>query len=481
MTSSPVLQWFRQDLRLADHRALSAALATDQPIIPVYILDDDTPAPWSLGGASRWWLHQSLAALSLDLENIGSRLILRRGPTTEMLSTLLEETNADAIYVTRSYEPWARKLEEQVRDQCEKNVVHFKRFAGSLLFEPEALRTKAGDPFRVFTPFYKACLGLEPPKPPLPRPKRLPCPSTWPKSDALDDWSLLPTEPDWAVGFGENWQPGEAGAKKRLSSFVDKAMAGYSDQRNRPDRPGTSRLSPYLHFGDISPHQCWHTVEDRLASDGRGASGGRSFLRELIWREFSYHLLFHWPNLPTNAFRPEFEAFPWRRDDEALKAWQRGRTGYPIVDAGMRELWQTGWMHNRVRMITASFLIKHLLIPWQEGEAWFWDTLVDADLANNAASWQWVAGSGADAAPYFRIFNPILQGKKFDPKGDYVRRYVPELVKLDDNYLHAPWEAPEDALEAAGVKLGETYPHPVVDHAAARQRALHAYQNVKKN
>ncbi len=308
----------------------------------------------------------------------------------------------------------------------------------------------------------------------------MPSPSAWPGSEPLDDWSLLPSKPDWAGGLRERWHPGEAGAKDRLTSFLDEAMADYSDQRNRPDKPGTSRLSPHLHFGEISPQQCWHAVEDRLAGDEHGARGGRSFLRELVWRDFSYHLLFHWPALPSKAFRPEFENFPWNSDNEALKAWQQGKTGYPIVDAGMRELWETGWMHNRVRMITASFLIKHLLLPWQDGEAWFWDTLVDADLANNAASWQWVAGSGADAAPYFRIFNPILQGKKFDPEGDYVRRYVPELAKLGVDHLHTPWEAPDHVLKAAGIVLGETYPCPIVQHADARKRALDAYQAIKK-
>ena len=481
MTSSPILLWFRQDLRLADHRALSAAIATGQPIIPVYILDDETPGAWRLGGASRWWLHHSLIRLSDDLKDLGNRLVLRRGPVPQMLSDLIEETGASAVHATRSYEPWARALEEQMLALCEKFGVVFKRFAGRLLFEPEVVRTKSGDPFRVFTPFYKACLSLEPPKPPLPRPDRVPAPDDLLESEVLDDWLLLPTKPDWASGFDEHWQPGETCAKARLSSFLDDAVAGYSDQRNRPDKPGTSRLSPYLHFGNISPHQCWHAVEERLARDEGGARGGRSFQREIVWREFSYHLLFHWPDLPAKAFRPEFEAFSWSKNEEALRAWQQGRTGYPIVDAGMRELWQTGWMHNRVRMITASFLIKHLLIPWQDGEAWFWDTLLDADLANNAASWQWVAGSGADAAPYFRIFNPILQGRKFDPQGDYVRRYVPELAELDDDFIHAPWEASEPMLHAAGVRLGESYPHPIVDHAAARQRALQAYQDIKKS
>ncbi len=480
MIAAPILLWFRQDLRLADNRALSAALATGQPVVPVYILDDDTPGPWRPGGASRWWLHQSLTALSRDLKNLGSQLILKRGPVTQVLAALREETGAEAVYATRSYEPWARDLEQQLAVQLEAGGCSFKRFAGSLLFEPEALRTKAGDPFRVFTPFYKACLDLEPPRPPLPWPEHIPVPKAWPRSDSLDDWSLIPKKPDLALEFHDHWQPGETGARDRLSCFLDEAMAGYSERRDRPDRPGTSRLSPHLHFGEISPHQCWHAVEERLAGDGLGSNGGRSFLRELVWREFSYHLLVHWPDLPAKAFRPEFEAFPWNDDPTALEAWQQGCTGYPIVDAGMRELWQTGWMHNRVRMITASFLIKDLLISWQAGEAWFWDTLVDADLASNSASWQWVAGSGADAAPHFRIFNPVLQGRKFDPKGDYVRRFVPELEKLDNAYLHAPWEAPGPVLDAAGIVLGDGYPRPIVDHGLARKRALHAYQAIKK-
>ena len=481
MATAPVLLWFRQDLRLADHRALSAAIATGRPIIPVYILDDDTPGDWRIGGAGRWWLHKSLEALGADLEGLGSRLILRRGSSLDAVLALMEETGADAVYATRSYEPWARRLETDIAERLEARGRTFRRFAGGLLFEPEVPKTKAGDPFKVFTPFYKACLALDPPKPPLPRPtSSLPSPEGWPRSEDLDDWALLPRSPDWAGGFRESWEPGEAGAEARLQRFLDEAMAGYSDKRNRPDIEGTSRLSPHLHFGDISPHRCWQAVEERLAADGQGAKGGRSFLRELVWREFSYHLLFHWPHLPEKAFRPEFEAFPWDEDAAALAAWQKGQTGYPIVDAGMRELWQTGWMHNRVRMITASFLIKHLMIPWQVGENWFWDTLVDADLANNSASWQWVAGSGADAAPYFRVFNPILQGKKFDTKGAYVRRYVPELSKLSDDYLHAPWEAPEAVLAAAGIALGKNYPEPMVDHGKARQRALQAYDVIKK-
>ncbi|MEL6961882.1 MAG: deoxyribodipyrimidine photo-lyase, partial [Pseudomonadota bacterium] len=477
----PALLWFRQDLRLSDHRALHAAIKRGGPIIPLYILDDDTPGDWRPGGANRWWLHHSLTALTDDLGTLNSRLILRRGKADRVLPDVIAETGANAVYVTRRYEPWADDLDQHLADSFDKTGVQFKRFAGSLLFEPEALRTKAGDPFKVFTPFYKACLALEPPKLPLLKPEAMTPPAGWPESDPLDAWHLLPKAPDWSGGLRETWRPGESGAEASLSSFIDQVMAGYADKRDRPDVVGTSRLSPHLHLGEISPQRCWQAIEERLAGDGKGERGGRSFLRELVWREFSYHLLVHWPTLPTKAFRPEFDNFPWEGDEQALMAWQRGQTGYPIVDAGMRELWQTGWMHNRVRMVTASFLIKHLMTPWQAGEAWFWDTLVDADLASNAASWQWVAGSGADAAPYFRIFNPMLQGKKFDPKGDYVRHYVPELAGLDAAHIHTPWEAPKEALAAAGIELGKTYPMPIVDHGKARQRALQAYGTIKKS
>ncbi len=480
MTSSPIIVLFRQDLRLADNRALTAALATGQPIIPAYILDDETPGAWQPGGASRWWLHQSLEALSQGLERRGSHLILRRGVIEDVLAKLVEETAATAVYASRSYEPWAAALELRLAKAPLAGRAPFKRFAGSLLFEPEDLRTKAGDPFRVFTPFYKACLALPPPRAPLPAPDHLPAPAAWPWRDDLESWSLMPRKPNWAGGFHDDWRPGEAGGEEKLSRFIDQAMAGYGEQRDRPDRPGTSRLSPHLHIGDISPHRCWHVVQDRIAGNAVSVHGGGAFLRELVWREFSYHLLFHWPDFPTKAFRPEFDAFPWAENPSALDAWQQGRTGYPIVDAGMRELWQTGWMHNRVRMITASFLIKDLLLPWQQGEAWFWDTLVDADLASNAASWQWVAGSGADAAPYFRIFNPVLQSKKFDPQGTYIKRFLPELAKLGPDRIHAPFEASPLDLAAANVTLGQTYPHPIVDHGAARKAALQAYQDIKK-
>jgi deoxyribodipyrimidine photo-lyase len=355
-------------------------------------------------------------------------------------------------------------------------------FNASLLYEPWEITSKQGTPLKVFSPFWRAVQAKGDPAEPLAAPKTLAPPQTVPRSDELDSWALLPTRPDWAGGMRAAWTPGEAGALRRLERFLDEAVGDYKAKRDIPGTDATSALSPHLHFGEISPRRIWHAA--RMASEARSNEpmdrGTASFLSEICWREFSYNLLFHNPDLPEVSLRREFEEFPWREDADGLEAWKRGRTGYPIVDAGMRELWHTGWMHNRVRMITASFLIKDLLVHWREGEAWFWDTLVDADLASNSASWQWVAGCGADAAPYFRIFNPILQGEKFDGDGAYVRRWVPELAKLPDSVIHKPWEARPMELSQAGVTLGRTYPHPIVDHAGARKRALDALETIKK-
>lgn len=468
MSFSPLLVWFRQDLRLADNPALRDALAAGAPVIPVYVLDDATAGAWAMGGASRWWLHRSLESLARDLGKLGLRLILRRGAAQACLDALIAETGASGAYWNRCYEPFAISRDKAIKADLESRGLVAKSFNANLLFEPWTIASKGGTPFRVFTPFWKACLAAEAPAMPLPAPKRATAPAKWPASDGLDDWALLPAKPDWAGGFSV-WNPGEAGAQARLAMFVDRALGGYAGHRDRADIEATSRLSPHLHFGEISPRQCFHA----------GAASPK-FLAELGWREFAHHLLFHIPDLPQMALRAEFRNFPWRDDAKKLRAWQQGRTGYPIVDAGMRELWRTGWMHNRVRMVAASFLVKHLLLPWQAGQAWFWDTLVDADLASNSASWQWVAGCGADAAPYFRIFNPMLQGAKFDPEGAYVRRYVPELAKLPNEYIHAPWEAPAEILSKAGVKLGVNYPKPIVDHGEARTRALAAFQSLKE-
>jgi deoxyribodipyrimidine photo-lyase len=475
----PIIVWFRHDLRLADQAALDAAVVTGAPVLPLFVLDEKSPGSWAPGGASRWWLHESLESLGKALHGLGSKLILRHGPADEVIAGVANETGAAAVHCTRSYEPWSRKLESAVRDRVVGMDIALKRFAGSLLHEPDQLKTKAGDPYKVYTPFWRALSASLDLKRPLPAPSSLVPFKGRIASDTLASWKLLPKRPDWSKGIRDAWQPGEPGAHERLHTFLDERIDDYTSERNRPDRAGTSRLSPHLHFGEMSPRQCWYAAAMRAGRQNRHGDGADTFLKELAWREFSYHLLFHFPDLPDEPFRKEFESFPWDTNLKAERAWQRGQTGYPIVDAGMRELWATGWMHNRVRMIAASFLIKDLLIPWQKGEAWFWDTLVDADLASNAASWQWVAGSGADAAPYFRIFNPVLQGEKFDPDGDYVRRWVPELAKLPASAIHAPWLADEAMLREAGVVLGDTYPHPIVNHAERRDTALAAFKKIK--
>jgi deoxyribodipyrimidine photo-lyase len=479
MSDKPIVVWFRNDLRLTANRALSAAAATGKPLILVYILDDETAGPWKIGAASRWWLNKSLSALAADIKARGNTLTLRRGITLDQLPQLVSETKASAVYFTRCYEPHAVGLEDALKAKFDLANVAFKRFGGNLLREPEDVRTKMGDVYKVYTPFWRALSANFSPPAPTVAPEVILSAKPAPKSDALSSWNLHPKQPDWSKGFAPNWQPGEAGALEKLQTFLDDAMQSYPDDRNRPDKPGTSRLSPHLRFGEITPSQCWHAAQHAAARTPGSDKGLETFLKEIVWREFSYTLLYYWPDLPEQPFRKEFSAFPWTSDKAALKAWQKGMTGYPVVDAGMRELWHTGYMHNRVRMIVASFLIKDLLVPWQDGEAWFWDTLVDADLASNAASWQWVAGSGADAAPYFRVFNPITQGEKFDPDGVYVRQWVPELKDLPNDVIHAPWTAPALTLRAAGVVLGKTYPQPIVDHAVARDAALAAYGAVK--
>jgi deoxyribodipyrimidine photo-lyase len=476
--TTPIIVWFRNDLRLADHPALSAAAKSGAAVLPLYILDDATPGRLRMGGASRWWLNGSVAALNADLTKRGGSLCLRQGSAPEVLATLLADTGASAIHVTRGYEPWEMELEKAVARACEAAGAAFRVFGGRLLFEPEAIVTGDGKPYRVFTPFWKACLAAGAPRTPLPQPKRLRFAEA--KSDRLEVLKLLATRPDWAQGLRDTWQPGEARALARLGTFIKDRLANYADNRSRVDIDATSRLSPHLHFGEISPNQVWSAIGHAMSANARADRSAESYLREFGWCEFSYHLLHHFPNMPTEPLRPEFADFPGRDDPAALSVWRRGETGYPIVDAAMRELWHTGFMPNRARMIVASFLVKHLLIPWQRGADWFLDTLVDADLANNSASWQWVAGCGTDAAPYFRIFNPVLQGTKFDPNGDYVRRWVPELAGLPAPDIHAPWEAPEILLAQASVKLGKTYPLPIVGHASARARALAAFASIRR-
>ena len=474
--------WFSQDLRLADNPALAAALDRGAPILPVYILDDDDAGDWKLGGASRWWLHKSLEALRADLKQRGADLILRHGPAEQVIFDLIAETGADAVYWNRRYEPLTIARNERLKAALGHKGVQARSFNGALLHEPWTIQTKAGGPYKVFTPFARALRDAGAASPGAAAPKSIPFPSKRPNSDDLDQWALLPTKPDWAGGMREAWTPGEASAREQLDDFCDGAVEHYASGRNRPGIAGVSRLSPHLHFGEISPRQVWAAVS--AAGVARGghhiSSDAETYLSEILWREFAHHLLFHFPEMPTKAMHPEFEAMPWSDAHKPLEAWRRGLTGYPIVDAGMRELWTTGWMHNRVRMIVASFLIKHLMIDWRVGEAWFWDTLVDADLPANAMNWQWVAGCGADAAPYFRIFNPMLQGEKFDTDGAYVRRWVPEIAGLPDKLLHTPWAAKAIDLKDAGIELGRTYSRPIVDHEFARKRALAAYRDIRQ-
>lgn len=481
-TSAPALVWFRRDLRLHDNPALLAAAERGGPVVPLFILDDEDAGTWRPGGASRWWLHHSLSRLGEALSNLGAPLILRQGNAEDVLDRVIEESGAGALFWNRRYEPWATERDSRIKEGLTTRGLEVQSFNASLLYEPWEVTSKQGTPLKVFSPFWRAVQAKGDPAELLAAPDRLPAPTTMPASDELESWGLLPTAPDWAGGMRETWTPGEAGAVDRLERFLDEAVGDYKNRRDVPGAAATSALSPHLHFGEISPRRIWHAA--RAASEARSNEpmdrGTATFLSEICWREFSYSLLFNNPELPDTSLRAEFEEFPWRDDPEGLEAWRRGRTGYPIVDAGMRELWHTGWMHNRVRMIVASFLIKDLLIHWREGEAWFWDTLVDADLANNSASWQWVAGCGADAAPYFRIFNPVLQGEKFDGDGAYVRRWIPELAELPNKVIHKPWEAAPDQLDRAGVTLGRTYPHPIVDHAGARKRALAALATIKK-
>lgn len=478
--SQPAIVWFRHDLRLTDNPALTAAARTDQPLIFLYILDQDTPGGWKLGGASLWWLHYSLQSLQSSLESKGAQLVLRKGKAESVLKQLVEQTEASSVFWNRCYEPYAIKRDTQIKSTLRKQDIQVRSFNSHLLIEPWELTTKAGDPYRVFTPFWKACLKVLQPSDPLPVPA-ISASNQELSSDNLSDWKLLPSHPDWAEGLRETWTPGEIGAQDRVENFLNNSLTNYADRRDFPGDSKTSLLSPHLHWGELSPRQLWHSVQEWRNQHTNNASLQHSadkFLAELGWREFSYHLLYHFPTLPEAAFNERFSSFPWDTNKDHLHAWQHGCTGYPIVDAGMRQLWKTGWMHNRVRMVTASFLTKDLFIHWKEGEHWFWDTLVDADLASNSASWQWVAGSGADAAPYFRVFNPILQGERFDPEGSYIRRWVPELAELPDKYIHHPWNASESILRAAGVELGSTYPHPIVDHKKQRNEALKRFEEL---
>ncbi len=451
--AAPSLVLFRRDLRVADHPALAAAMAAG-PTIGVYVLDD-TADGRPLGGAARWWLHHALTRLAADLESLGVPLILRRGAQNTVVPALARDVEASGVYWSRRYTPWGVAADKGLKAWASEAGITAQSYAGSYLVEPWAVQTKQGRPFKVFTPFYKAMQAAGEPSLPLPEPEPQEPLLLTVKSDTLADWALLPTQPDWASGLRQTWQ---FSAGERTADFLDTAVNAYPDARDRPDIDGTSMLSAFLAFGEVSPRQVWHAARHRASLEPAAATGVEAFLRQLVWRDFCSSLLYHFPHIADRPFQQKFEGFPWANDPGALRAWQRGQTGYPWIDAGMQQLWHTGWMHNRVRMGVASFLTKHLLLPWQAGEAWFWDTLVDADPAQNIANWQWVAGCGADAAPYFRIFNPITQGDKFDPRGLYLRQWQPDTLSYEPG--------------AAGIR-------PIVEHRAARERALAAFATIK--
>lgn len=472
-TSTTAIVWIRLDQRLSDNPALLAG-AKHRHLVPVFIWPSTSGEEWDMGGASRWWLHHSLCDLDSNLKQKGSALIVAAGDELQTLEKLIKQTKAGAVYWNRRYEPESIERDGAIKTKLTEQGIHVQSFNGSLLNEPWEVAKKDGTPYLVYTPYWKVAsqqvdlsdLG-----------KRLtlaPLPSPTPPSLTIASLGLLPKIP-WDAGFPDRWQPGETQAKKNLKRFLEDAMDSYDSGRNLPAVRGTSSLSPYLHFGNISPKQVWQRVVKTQSKN----NDVTQYLKELVWREFAYHLLYHFPQTTKAPLREAFNRFPWKKSPAKLKKWQQGLTGFPIVDAGMRELWATGWMHNRVRMIAASFLVKDLQIHWTEGAKWFWDTLVDADLAANTMGWQWVSGCGADAAPYFRIFNPMLQGSKFDPEGAYTKKWLPELKDLPAKYLQAPWEAPKDVLEKAGVKLGDNYPKPLVDHFVAKDEAMAGYNTIK--
>ncbi len=464
--------WLRQDLRLEDNPALYEA-CSNGAVILLYIYPKEQ-GEWGVGSASKWWLHHSLLALQKQLIQCGTDLVVRQGDPIKVLKALIKQTGAAAVYWNRRVEPESIAADKKITSVLKDSGIDVQTFNGSLLYEPWKILNRTGNPFQVFTPFWKQCLATSLPTKPFPKPKKIQCVPC--SSENVYSLKLLP-KIHWDSEFSSEWVPGEVAAKKRLNTFLTSAVSLYKDQRDFPAIDGVSMLSPHLHFGELSPRMIWAEVVKHF---GEMNEGTECFLRQLGWREFAHHLLFHFPKTPTEPLRQEFMKFPWKNDDRKLHAWQKGITGYPIVDAGMRQLWRTGWMHNRVRMIVGSFLVKDLMISWTEGARWFWDTLLDADLANNTLGWQWIGGCGADAAPYFRVFNPMLQGEKFDAEGDYIRKWVPELENVPSRWIHAPWEAPPIELKMAGVVLGKDYPYPIVDHQKARVQALNAFQGMRK-
>ncbi len=473
MTDKITIFWFRQDLRLSDNPGFFEA-SQNGSVLPIYISDNETPYKFKMGGASRWWLHHSLNSLNKSLDD---KLNVYQGSAKEQLLNIIKTNRVNAVYWNRCYEPERIRDDTEIKEELTQLGIECKSFNGSLLWEPWDVLKKDDTYYKVFTPFYRnGRLQAKAPRIPLPAPRNIKLIKDN-QSLTISDLNLLPTI-SWDKKMESYWEIGEDAAHKKIHAFLEGGLQNYKEYRNHPAKPNVSRLSPHLHFGEISPNQAWHAAQ-HYGHAHRLENDLDCFLSELGWREFSYYLLYHFPDLPSKNFQSKFDHFPWQNNDAFLKVWQQGKTGYPIVDAGMRELWQTGYMHNRVRMIVASFLVKNLGIHWRQGADWFWDCLVDADLASNSASWQWVAGSGADAAPYFRIFNPILQGEKFDPDGNYTRRFVPELKNIPNKYLFSPWKAPEHVLKSAGITLGTTYPKPIVDLEQSRDRALQAFKMCK--
>ncbi|HSS62796.1 MAG TPA: deoxyribodipyrimidine photo-lyase [Gammaproteobacteria bacterium] len=471
--------WLRRDLRVNDNPALNAAAARGA-VVPVYVYAPEEEQPWAAGAASRAWLHRSLTAVAGRLKDLGAPLNFFRGDSVDILEKVAAATGADAIYYNRRYEPEGFSNDARIESALMTKGLRVRSFKSGLIFEPDEIEKRSGGPFRVFTPFYRHCLSrlpaAEAERPPL---KLRPPGKAAAASLEVGALGLLPAHP-WADTMLAGWSPGEHGAARELEVFLESTLDRYPQDRDIPGVRGVSRLSPHLHHGEVSPRTVVTAVRNVEKSGGASQRrGAQAFLRQIIWREFAAHLLFHFPSLTDRPFDKRFENFPWRTDASGYAAWTRGLTGYPMVDAGMRELWATGWMHNRVRMVVASFLTKHLLMHWRQGARWFWDTLVDADLANNTLGWQWTAGCGVDPAPYFRVFNPVAQGERFDPTGNYVRRWIPELARLADRFVHRPFEAGAGVLAEAGIRLGEDYPEPRVGHKAARERALAAFDRIR--
>jgi deoxyribodipyrimidine photo-lyase len=467
------IYWFRNDLRLEDNPAWKKAIESGCLVYPVFIHSPEEDADWALGGASMWWLHHALVDLHQQLSGKGLRLIIRSGNHETVLRDLVRELGITEVYWSKRYLPEQFQADDRLHTELVKDDIEVTACNSSLLREPWDICSGSGQPYRVYTPYMRAFRGSDEPQPVSSCGNPV-VPSDWPDSMEIQNLELLPRL-DWADGFRSFWNPTRAGGLERLRLFIRDGMGSYDEMRDIPAVEGTSRLSPYLHWGQLGPREVLAAIRGFPDSAGK-----ETFYREIVWREFAYHVLFHNPETAMKPLQPSFNQFSWREDAADLEAWKKGLTGYPIVDAGMRQLWQTGWMHNRVRMIVASFLVKHLLLPWQEGAKWFWDTLVDADLASNSLGWQWAGGCGADAAPYFRVFNPIIQGKKFDPEGHYVRKYVPELRELPKRYIHTPWETPASLQQSLNLNIGDHYPAPIIEHGEGRNRALDAFQPLRE-